>query len=1490
MVSERRCRHARCPHSPPPLLLLLTLLLVFRPPGPVLAAMDECYAADGRAQRCLPEFMNAAFNATVRASATCGTPPEEYCVQTGVTGVSKSCHVCDSQDPVLHHNASLLMDFNNLDEASWWQSPSMLRGAQFPSVINLTLHLGKAFDITYVRLKFHTSRPESFAIYKRTSPTSDWQPYQYYSGSCLATYGLSPQGFLRTGDDETTALCTAEFSDISPLTNANVAFSTLEGRPSAYIFDTSSLLQEWVTSTEIRVTLNRLNTFGDEVFNDPKVLRSYYYAISDFSVGGRCKCNGHASECAKDESGHLTCHCRHGTAGRDCEHCLPLYNDRPWRRATANNAYECKSCDCNNLADECTFDLELFRATGRGGRCVNCRDDAAGIHCEHCRDGYYRHAESSRCLPCNCSPIGSVSEQCNEEGKCVCRPGVTGNRCNHCQSGFHSLDQAGCRPCECQPAGMLEQCLPDSGHCICKEHVEGQNCDSCRPGFFNLAAENPLGCSACFCHGHSSVCHSSSGYTAYAIASDFSNGAGGWQAKERGGQKAPTRVLSDGDEISVSSDTFAPIYFSAPAQFLGNQLPSYGHNLSFLLRADSRDARLTAEDLVLEGAGRRVTLPFVAQGNPYPTEQVQRYTFLLHETSDYPWRPQLSTADFQRLLSNLTALHIRALFNMHNSAYLRSLHLESARRDALITASPATWVEECSCPKGYQGQLCEACDVGYTRDPPGAGPFASCVPCPCHGHSKSCHPETGECNCKDNTAGDQCHLCAEGYYGDATQGTAGDCSSCPCPGTSSCAMEPHSASVICTDCPDISIGRRCEFCEDGFFGDPLGLDGPRRPCKPCNCHGNVDANAVGNCDGRTGECLKCVGHTEGSFCDRCRDGYYGNATGPGSEKCKPCACYPAGTFQGRSSCDQVTGQCACLPHVTDRACSTCKPGYYNISTGTGCTLCVCDPTGSVGAECDEQSGQCDCKHGVIGRTCNLCAALHYGFSADGCTPCACDPLGSLALQCDEDGNCPCRDGAVGRRCDHCRENFYRNSTGGHEVADQNMVGDATSGDVTSRSCAPCPPCYGLVQEKAASLRAGMAGLEKHMETAAQYPDIVRDDEFHNRLAKTSDSISILLSNAEATREVDKKVEARLPKLGEALARERGRLQQAQRAVDGTANTLEQADNTARRTKLHAEAAREQLEEARLRLETVNIERRNTSDPHNLTGLVDEARRLADKHHDNAAQVEATADEALNKSRDALDTLRHTLSQQNSLAEDVEQVTESLTKARNLTNDMEKLADQVLDAATHVSQRADDVFNNATLAMPSVDTEGLEEQVDEFTNNTESLENHLASLQASLAQLENDMEASQKQARDTLQAGQRHQQVADEFLARVDAARAKAEAAVDAGNHTLQDAKNILSYLRDFDRRVADNQTAAKKALKRVPKVKQLLQEAMDTTTRAEGELGSAKRDAQEALKVARQAESVANNTHSVREPVAPYIYMQKSSPQLRSSTRSCAQC
>lgn len=54
-----------------------------------------------------------------------------------------------------------------------------------------------------------------------------------------------------------------------------------------FFFPTFFLFQEWVTATDLLISLDRLNTFGDEFFKDAKVLRSYFYAISDFSVGGR---------------------------------------------------------------------------------------------------------------------------------------------------------------------------------------------------------------------------------------------------------------------------------------------------------------------------------------------------------------------------------------------------------------------------------------------------------------------------------------------------------------------------------------------------------------------------------------------------------------------------------------------------------------------------------------------------------------------------------------------------------------------------------------------------------------------------------------------------------------------------------------------------------------------------------------------------------------------------------------------------------------------------------------------------------------------------------------------------------------------------------------------------------------------------------------------------------------------------------------------------
>lgn len=74
---------------------------------------------------------------------------------------------------------------------------------------------------------------------------------------------------------------------------------------------------------------------------------------------------------------------------------------------------------------------------------------------------------------------GSRSLQCDASGRCQCKPGVAGDKCDRCDVDHYDFGPRGCRPCECSVAGSLNNqpsCDPHTGVCACKEHVEGQKC------------------------------------------------------------------------------------------------------------------------------------------------------------------------------------------------------------------------------------------------------------------------------------------------------------------------------------------------------------------------------------------------------------------------------------------------------------------------------------------------------------------------------------------------------------------------------------------------------------------------------------------------------------------------------------------------------------------------------------------------------------------------------------------------------------------------------------------------------------------------------------------------------------------------------------------------------------------------------------------------------------------------------------------------------
>ncbi|XP_012252284.2 netrin-A-like isoform X1 [Athalia rosae] len=557
--------------------------------------VDPCFDED-RPRRCIPDFVNAAFGTSVEASSTCGSGgPTRYCDVNELAGVNGpvgtgQCHVCDDSTPRKRFPPSYLTDLNNPNNITCWRSEPLVSSQSFsapPDNVTLTLSLGKKYELTYVSLQFcpKAAKPDSIAIYKSMDYGKTWQPFQFYSSQCRRVYGR-PNRATITKANEQEARCTDSHrytggDGLGPV--GRIAFSTLEGRPSAPDFDNSPVLQDWVTATDIKVVFNRLHMpHGQDDFPNPEeahnnedatakeirkdvqerskssknqaknqlikgsvqleqdvqigatVLPSvqvigpqdmqsndaldadvqemsfvtttvttattttlaHHYAVSDFAVGGRCKCNGHAARCVPDKDGEVSCECRHNTAGRDCERCRPFHFDRPWARATAKDANECKACNCNLHARRCRFNMELYKLSGRvsGGVCLQCRHSTAGRHCHYCREGYYRDparpiTHRKACKPCDCHPIGASGKTCNQStGQCPCKDGVTGIMCNRCARGYQQ-SRSHIAPCIKIPKVVQTQGMAgeDSGEHDETEQEHGYDgradqCGKCRAG------------------------------------------------------------------------------------------------------------------------------------------------------------------------------------------------------------------------------------------------------------------------------------------------------------------------------------------------------------------------------------------------------------------------------------------------------------------------------------------------------------------------------------------------------------------------------------------------------------------------------------------------------------------------------------------------------------------------------------------------------------------------------------------------------------------------------------------------------------------------------------------------------------------------------------------------------------------------------------------------------------------------------------------------
>lgn len=118
---------------------------------------DPCADRHNRFQRCIPDFVNAAFQKSIAVSSTCGVPAKEFCSS------DERCQLCDASQSNVSYPAAYLTDTNNPNKLTCWQSDHLQAGEN----VSLHLPLKKKFELTYISLQFCAgNKPDSIGIYK----------------------------------------------------------------------------------------------------------------------------------------------------------------------------------------------------------------------------------------------------------------------------------------------------------------------------------------------------------------------------------------------------------------------------------------------------------------------------------------------------------------------------------------------------------------------------------------------------------------------------------------------------------------------------------------------------------------------------------------------------------------------------------------------------------------------------------------------------------------------------------------------------------------------------------------------------------------------------------------------------------------------------------------------------------------------------------------------------------------------------------------------------------------------------------------------------------------------------------------------------------------------------------------------------------------------------------------------------------------------------
>uniref|UniRef100_A0A8C3WIV7 Laminin subunit beta 3 n=1 Tax=Catagonus wagneri TaxID=51154 RepID=A0A8C3WIV7_9CETA len=173
------------------------------------------------------------------------------------------------------------------------------------------------------------------------------------------------------------------------------------------------------------------------------------------------------------------CVCKEHVQGERCDLCKPGFTG-----LTYANPQGCHRCDCSVLGAQRDMPCDE-----ESGRCL-CLPHVVGPKCDQCAPYHWKLASGRGCEPCACDPHNSLSPQCNQfTGQCPCREGFGGLTCSAaairlCPDRTYGDVATGCRACDCDFRGTEGRgCDKASGHCLCRPGLTGPRCDRCQRGY-----------------------------------------------------------------------------------------------------------------------------------------------------------------------------------------------------------------------------------------------------------------------------------------------------------------------------------------------------------------------------------------------------------------------------------------------------------------------------------------------------------------------------------------------------------------------------------------------------------------------------------------------------------------------------------------------------------------------------------------------------------------------------------------------------------------------------------------------------------------------------------------------------------------------------------------------------------------------------------------------------------------------------------------------